>query len=114
MTGWTWASANDVNSLFNTYIGAPLLGPGPDAYNSNECDSRWVEAFFDDGWRPTSKFERLTQGLLSEAIYGPGYVRLAYMLDVPCVGGPFNVDSTATLTSTEPDFELIGGAFFYR
>lgn len=30
MNGWTWASSDDVNALFNHYIGSDELGPGPD------------------------------------------------------------------------------------
>ena len=29
MNGWTWATADDVNALFNHYIGSGQLGPGP-------------------------------------------------------------------------------------
>tara|TARA_R110002073_G_scaffold58639_1_gene148442 strand:+ start:306 stop:1184 length:879 start_codon:yes stop_codon:yes gene_type:complete len=30
MTGWTWASVDDVNDLINAYSGASPIGPGPD------------------------------------------------------------------------------------
>jgi hypothetical protein len=30
MTGWTWASVDDVNALFNAYLGSGAMGPGPD------------------------------------------------------------------------------------
>jgi hypothetical protein len=68
MTGWTWASIEDVNALFNHYLAMSdrrrllhcsndndndkMLGPGPGA-----ClewgGSAWANAFFSDGWRPT-------------------------------------------------------------
>ena len=32
MTGWTWASVEDLNALFNHYVGIEALGPGPDHY----------------------------------------------------------------------------------
>jgi hypothetical protein len=49
MTGLTWASIDDINALFNYYIGSDILGPGPDIYH--EFDSEWAPAFFGDGWR---------------------------------------------------------------
>ncbi|MFT4518474.1 MAG: hypothetical protein ACI9JM_000855 [Halioglobus sp.] len=52
MDGWTWASIDDVNALFNFYIGSNLLGMGPDTY-SDVNTSGWATAFFNDGWRPT-------------------------------------------------------------
>jgi len=52
MTGWNWASVNDVNALFNFYLGSPFpLGPGPDTYS--EPDAAWVGAFYADGWEET-------------------------------------------------------------
>jgi len=52
MTGWTWAATDDVNALFNYYIGSPELGPGPDNYFSGNYD--FVLAFFfTDGWNAT-------------------------------------------------------------
>ena len=56
MTGWTWASMDDLNSLFNYYLGAELLGPGPGAsgYSGREpgLNQNWPSQFFSDGWRP--------------------------------------------------------------
>ncbi len=46
LTGFTWASVNEVNALFNHYIGTPVLGPGPAEYN--EADSSWAPAFHND------------------------------------------------------------------
>lgn len=48
--GWSWASADKVNSLFNYYIGSPQLGPGPDTF-FDVPDSAWSTQFFADGWR---------------------------------------------------------------
>jgi len=60
MQGWTWASTDMVNDLFNYYIGSPQLGSGPDEYAEY---SQWegyvpeygafARAFFADGWRST-------------------------------------------------------------
>ena len=60
MLGWTWASTDMVNALFNHYIGSAQLGPGPDSYNAypqppfyEPVDASFGPAFFADGWRPT-------------------------------------------------------------
>jgi hypothetical protein len=50
MTGWTWASVDDVNALFNHYIGSEELGPGPDEYETGIGNTTWATAFFND-WR---------------------------------------------------------------
>jgi hypothetical protein len=47
MTGWTWASVDDVSVLFNHYLGRDELGPAPDA--SSDCGG--ALSFFYDGWR---------------------------------------------------------------
>jgi hypothetical protein len=52
MTGWTWASVDDVNTLFNYYIGADVLGPGPSLYY-DDFTSAWATTFYEDGWRST-------------------------------------------------------------
>lgn len=51
MSGWTWASADDVSALFNYYIGSNILGAAP--YSYLEGESKWAPAFFSDGWQPT-------------------------------------------------------------
>ena len=40
VTGWTWASVDDVNALFNHYIGRDELGPGPDRYHAESSGHR--------------------------------------------------------------------------
>lgn len=62
LTGWTWASIEDVNALLNYYIsGEPcpgeydnvlVLGPGPDLGCLYWPDSAWRTAFYRDGWQP--------------------------------------------------------------
>ena len=51
MTGWTWASAEDMRSLFNSYGVTPPLAPGSDYVRNGP--STWAPAFFADGWRQT-------------------------------------------------------------
>jgi hypothetical protein len=55
MTGWLWASVNDINTLFNYYIGAEILGPGPSSpYLGEAPNSTWASDFYSDGWGPTN------------------------------------------------------------
>jgi hypothetical protein len=52
MTGWTWASVNEVFALFNYYIGRDQLVGDSGAY-VGDFDSKWATAFFADGWQAT-------------------------------------------------------------
>jgi hypothetical protein len=51
MNGWTWASFDDINALFNYYIGSRVLRAGE--ANFMEAESEWAPAFYSDGWLPT-------------------------------------------------------------
>jgi hypothetical protein len=55
MTGWMWAAVEDVNSLFNYYLGGEILGPGPDRSYSYDRSPNASPSndFFSDGWRTT-------------------------------------------------------------
>lgn len=57
MTGWTWASVDDVNALFNFYIGSEKLGPGPDCYPEEVLlwgpYPEWAANWHNDGMRTT-------------------------------------------------------------
>jgi hypothetical protein len=46
VTGYTWASVDDMNVLFNSYGISPPLGPGPDIYF--EWPSTWAPQYFMD------------------------------------------------------------------
>ncbi|MEZ5571390.1 MAG: hypothetical protein R3E64_05135 [Halioglobus sp.] len=49
MEGWTWAAVEDVNSLFNYYLGANTFGSDP-----QQLQGQLIAAvFFADGWRAT-------------------------------------------------------------
>lgn len=61
MSDWHWASVDEMNQLFNFYIGSNELGPGPDTYF--ELGSTWGPAFFSDGWIPTSGDGALLDGI---------------------------------------------------
>jgi hypothetical protein len=54
MGGWLWATLEDTNRLFNSYIGSDVMGPGPDIHFG--VDTSASEAFFDDGWRTNVVF----------------------------------------------------------
>jgi Thrombospondin type 3 repeat len=51
MTGWIWATTEDMNDLFNSYIGFTALGPGPSMYFT--WPPIFVPVFYADGWRKT-------------------------------------------------------------
>ena len=66
MTGWTWASVDDLNALFNYYLGSDEMGPGPTSVTllpdvpddvlgmpPEPTDPPWATEFFNDGWRAT-------------------------------------------------------------
>ena len=77
MLGWTWASTEDLNNLFNYYSvnsSNPipnLLGPGPSSANSESIiPYSYGQLFYLDGWRATSNvfFEsRETMGRTSDS-----------------------------------------------
>lgn len=48
VTGWTFASVDDVNDLFNYYFGYPQMGPGPD---ESIGGSTAAHQMIDDGFR---------------------------------------------------------------
>jgi hypothetical protein len=70
MTGWAWASVDDVNALFNFYIGSEKLGPGPDCYPEELFlygpYPEWAVNYHNDGMRTTYSDEasgvRILQG----------------------------------------------------
>jgi hypothetical protein len=66
MTDWFWASPDDVNALFNFYIGSDDMGPGPSS-NSDIFDDS-ASAFFLDEWRPTTDdgMQTETRGWLNQ------------------------------------------------
>ena len=118
MTGWTWASVEDLNSLFNHYIGFEALGPGPDSFGEGKS-SAWAPAFFDDGWRPNNPFGEWE---LSRSLFGPLRDRVTVPEgEAANPGGIADVDPAALfmvdLASTEGVISLdlkAAGSWFYR
>ena len=49
VTGWRWASIDDIITMFNSYIGFDALGLGNVQHITT--DSRWAPRFYEDGWR---------------------------------------------------------------
>ncbi len=105
MTGWRWAVTDDVNALFNYYIGSRQMGPGPDSYQI--FPGAFAAEFFGHGWRKTDSFfpgdSRETFGLVSD-----NSSTIAY------IGEWINVTDIANT-----DYNLAGssdvyGGWFYR
>ena len=117
LTGWTWATADDVNALFNHYIGRQELGPGPDGYS--EVDAPWVRAMEIDGWRAAFDGE-LTGGFVrfgtAAWTSSPAGANDAYFADIDeesnAFEGPYTSSATTawSRSKTLPGF----GAWFYR
>ncbi len=111
ISGWRWASVDDLNALFNYYIGIEALGPGPDSYSEGH-NSEWVIAFFDDGWR-----DQLFQGSYISVF---GRVRdsaafTAGLVDSWTPGMGSGGDMVFTNEDfTHPAFSENAGAWFYR
>lgn len=94
MTGWTWASVEDVNALFNYYIAdqpfdycgrdvSKVFGPGPDSCHAYDyCPTpgyslcgqgphpTWATAFYGDGWKAI-----LADGGIRDYSYISGWMR---------------------------------------
>ncbi len=118
MTGWMWATVEDLNSLFNSYIGFAALGPGSDTY-AEGTNTEWAPAFFDDGWRPNNP---LDEGGISQAIFGVLRDKItAPEGEVALPGAIVDAGPTAIglgdFASTEGKVSLdlkAGGSWFYR
>lgn len=94
VSGWSWATIEEMNQLFNSYIGAPVLGPGPDRlYTDNFSAST---AFYADGWRITGAF-----GVLSEATKGLVSDTSEFAAIMGAVYYPFFPDSTGDRVWTD-------------
>lgn len=50
--GWHWATVDDVNALFNSYLTVGTLGPGPDSLEFDN-DTDHVLHVFNAGFQPT-------------------------------------------------------------
>lgn len=119
LTGWTWASVDDANALFNYYIGSQELGPGPDSYTEGKFDSEWATDFYNDGMRATCGSQqwgyRITSGHVSEYSFTAGLID--FLTDD---GGEIHEDGIGDAIGTydgggvEDDPEDCTGGWFYR
>jgi hypothetical protein len=136
MTGWTWASTDDVNGLLNFYIGSEQLGPGPDSFSDMDEDftelSGWrffyveEEPNFQGGnWRPMQHYIESglirTDGLTSTPLLS----RVIVVLNLRSY--PFQIPGTSVTTGwAYQDYDKCGlgclgygprafqGAWFFR
>jgi hypothetical protein len=104
MTGWTWASVDDLNAVFNNYlVRPPFEGPS----NTSLLNSPWAAAFFDDGWKRTGG--SFTWGSVRELLNAD--VALSAFMQIQ---DEFT-DSVKTNNERGVDFQLSTmGAWFYR
>ncbi len=113
MTGWTWASVEDVSNLLNSYgVSPPLAG--------NDCrrspGQTWIQDFYEAGWRPTGydnpqylifQFEATLREEASALV-----ARSVAVMDLSQDQEPEDVTCIATLPKGYADPSV--GAVFYR
>ena len=117
MSGWTWASTEDLNNLFNYYSvnssnPVPnLLGPGPD-YNLTESadPNSYAQLFFADGWRPSSHIFFGSSEAMGRTSDSPAY--FAGIGLAPGFITPSNTSSMAGTNFSDPFWNP--GAWFSR
>lgn len=80
VSGWTWASTEDLNNLFNYYSvnsSDPipnLLGPGPSSANSESTvPYSYGQLFYLDGWRATSSIFFESRETMGRTADSPDY-----------------------------------------
>lgn len=118
LSGWTWATVDDTNALFNYYItlnhpfftGYYPVGPGQT--NIEELFANFALDFFDDGWRPTSDVLKDVQTTTTEGRFFVNAVDVARMEGQYFPSDPVGNYSIAD-TSNHPHYADVGG-WFYR
>jgi hypothetical protein len=112
VTGWIWASRDDITALFNSYIGSDVLGHDADYFR--ESESEWLLRFFDDGWISVSSGTYFVMGLTRDSFnvegwgeaYAPYIGKEVYPgrpdIDVASIGHDLNLDERGS------------GAWLYR
>ena len=116
MTGWTWAAAEDMYSLFNSYGVTPPLAPESDFVRDGP--STWAPAFFADGWRMTYvdgnwPGQGVTGSTREQASCGQTCNWLQESAVYDGVGNsPYDVAKVLSINSFDP-LPVIG-AWFYR
>jgi hypothetical protein len=118
MAGWTWASIEDIEELFNYYIGSDALGSNTGYYSDGGWDTWWANAFRNDGWRGSMlepQVMNVTQGLLRDKYNAQNGYR-ARLIDVLFDDQEFfSGDSIFTSETSETNYSssYLGG-WFYR
>lgn len=103
MYGWSWATTEELNKLFNHYIGSPEMGPGPDSII--DYGGTWADGFFaEDGWRATGHvfFD-------SNETYG----RMSDRADLVSIIGYWNGAQVSAAHTNDPSSIEAVGAWFY-
>lgn len=120
LDGWIWASVDDVNSLFNHYLGAAhTLGPGPDTFE--QADGVWALAFFADGWLMTNggidtgikEVFGSTRDTVTDGASGATLANIGLMSWGTRDGSPVETTTTTAKAQTSDSSPNIG-AFIFR
>ena len=115
LTGWTWAPVSNVNALFNSYIGSPELGPGPDSFAGSAGVPTWATQFFRSGWQVTFVDPGYSAGTLGwtatsespEAAYQAGIIASEG-------GGTSGHNAGTSFAPSKGLQEATRGGWFYR
>jgi hypothetical protein len=117
MLGWTWASTEDLNNIFNYYSvnsSNPipnLLGPGPDYDVTESSDpNSYAQLFFADGWRITSHVFSGSHETMGRTSDSPAYFAGIGM--APSLFTPFGISNMAGTNYTDGFWNP--GAWFSR
>jgi hypothetical protein len=118
LTGWTWAGVDDINGLFNHYIGSLTLGPGPDRADSGIIEDSWLQAMFADGFLLTggSGPPAYIEGRLRDSFdAGNGYIgSMFWAFVLECCEFDYDIaTSNRYLGKNQLSSDGIG-AWFYR
>ena len=115
VSGWTFASVDDVNTLFNHFFGYEHMGPGPSVRIGDSVDHQMI----DDGFRGADGGGYIA-GQSYQANYVEGFTRDLDPNGLPYYGSwsvqtsPESYGSASALTyRTEPIWSA-NGAWLYR
>lgn len=111
LEGWKLASVDEVNELFNHYVGEGAMGPGPDSVNAPYYSS-WGTLIFDDGFRPTLG-QHAIEGLTLDTVMGvEDSVHVGVLEDGQTAG--YNDNARTYGYHGKEDAYGFTGAWFYR
>ena len=111
LTGWTWASTDDMKELLNGYIGHEALNSGVENYF--ETDSTWAPIFFESGWRiftPLPQPPHALEGWVSSEL-SPDRGLISVVIDR--AGGEDDTVYNSTNNSKETAY-IYRGVWLYR